>query len=100
MRDPGYVDGKTIVVDRRSAEGNFSRLPTLASEIVGSRPDVIVAIASASTIAARQPASTTPIVIVGVSDPIAEGIVSSLAHPGGNVTGTSSQSNAMVGKLL
>jgi ABC-type uncharacterized transport system substrate-binding protein len=100
MRGLGYVDGKTIVVDRRSAEGNFSRLPTFASEIVGSRPDVIVAIASASTIAAKQAASTTPIVMVGVSNPIAEGIVSSLAHPGGNVTGTSSQSNAMAGKLL
>ena len=100
MGDLGYVDGKTMVVDRRSAEGNFSLLPKLASEIVGNRPDVIVAIASASTNAARRVSSTIPIVMVGVSDPIAEGFVGDLAHPGGNITGTSTQSNVVVGKLL
>jgi len=100
MRDLGYQEGKTIVVDRRSAEGNFSLLPALAGEIVGKRPDVIVAIASAATHAARHATSSIPIVMVGVSDPIAEGFVGDLGHPGGNITGTSTQSNAVVGKVL
>ncbi len=100
MRDLGYIDGKTIVVDRRSAEGDFARLPALAAEIVKNRPDVIVAIASASAIAAKEATSTIPIVMVGSSDPIAAGLVGNLARPGGNVTGTSSQTTAAVGKLL
>ena len=64
MRDLGYVDGKTIVVDRRSAEGDFARLPALAAEIVKNRPDVIVALVSAPAIAAKVATSTIPIVMV------------------------------------
>jgi len=100
MRDLGYVEGKNIVVDRRSAEGDFTRLPTLASDLVKLRPDVIVAILSAAAIAARQATATIPIVMVGVSDPFAAGLVSNLARPGGNVTGTSSQNNAVVAKQI
>jgi putative ABC transport system substrate-binding protein len=98
MRDLGYVDGKNIVVDRRSAEGDFARLPALAAEIVKNRPDVIVAIVSAPALAAKQATSTIPIVMVGVSDPVASGLVGNLARPGGNVTGTADQSHAAVGK--
>jgi putative ABC transport system substrate-binding protein len=98
MRDLGYVDGKNIVVDRRSAEGDFARLPALAAEIVKNRPDVIVAFVSAPAIAAKEATSTIPIVMVGASDPVASGLVGNLARPGGNVTGTASQSNATVGK--
>ncbi len=58
MRELGYVDGKTIVVDRRSGDGDFSRLPVLAAEIVKNRPDVFVAVVSASAIAAKQATST------------------------------------------
>src|SRR5947209_13395980 len=83
MHELGYTEGKTIVVDRRSAEGNFSRLPVLAKELVANRPDVIVAIASASTNAAKYATTSIPIVMVGVTDPIAEGFVADLAHPGG-----------------
>jgi len=100
MRDLGYVDGKTIVVERRSAEGDYARLPALAVEIVKGQPDVIVAIASTSAIAAKQATVRIPIVMVGVSDPVAAGLVGNLARPGGNVTGTSTQSSATVGKLL
>jgi putative tryptophan/tyrosine transport system substrate-binding protein len=100
MRDLGYVEGRTIVVDRRSADGDFTRLPALAAEIVKNRPDVIVAIVSASAIAAKQATSTIPIVMVGPADPVAAGLVANLARPGGNVTGTASQSNAAVGKLV
>jgi len=98
MRELGYVDGKNITVDRRSAEANFALLPTLAAELVKQRPDIIVAIASSAALAAKQATLTIPIVIVGVSDPIASGLVGNLARPGGNVTGTSDQSHAVVGK--
>jgi len=100
MRDLGYVEGKTMVIDRRSAEGDFTRLPALAAEIVKNRPDVIVAIASAAALAAKQATSTIPIVVVGAADPVASGFVGNLARPGGNLTGTSTQATAAVGKLL
>ena len=100
MRDLGYIDGKNIVVDRRSAEGDFARLPALAAEIVKNRPDVIVAIVSAAALAAKQATTTIPIVMVSVSDPVASGLVGNLARPGGNVTGTASQSYAAVGKEI
>ena len=100
MRDLGYVDGKTFVADRRSAEGDFARLPALAAEIVKNRPDVIVAIASASALAAKQATATIPIVVVGASDPVGGGLVGNLARPGGNLTGTSTQTTAAVGKVL
>ena len=98
MRDLGYIEGKTIAVDRRSAEGDFTRLPTLAEELVKLRPDVIVVLFSAAAIAAQQATATIPIVMVDVSDPIASGLVGNLARPGGNLSGTASQSNATVGK--
>ena len=100
MRDLGYVEGDTIVVDRRSADGDFARLPALAAELVRNRPDVIVAIVSAAAIAAKKATSTIPIVMIGAIDPVAAGLVGNLARPGGNVTGTSTQSAAAVGKLL
>jgi len=100
MRDLGYVEGKTIAVDRRSAEGDLARLPTLAAEIVKNRPAVIVAIASAASSAAKNATSTIPIVMVGASDPVGGGLVGNLARPGGNVTGTSTRTIDAVGKLL
>lgn len=100
LRDLGYVEGKTIVVNRRSAEGDFARLPSLAAELVKLRPDLIVALVSAASIAAQQATATIPIVMVAVSDPIASGLVGNLARPGGNVTGTASQLNATVGKQI
>jgi len=100
MSDLGYVDGKNVVIDRRSAEGDFARLPALAEELVKSRPNVVVAIVSAAALAAKQATSTIPIVMVGVSDPVASGLVGNLARPGGNVTGTASESYAAVGKEI
>jgi putative ABC transport system substrate-binding protein len=100
MRELGYVESKSFVVVRRSAEGDLARLPDLAVQIVKDRPEVIVAIASAAAIAAKQATSTIPIVVVGSSDPIATGLVGNLAHPNGNVTGTSSQTASAAGKLI
>ncbi len=100
MRELGYVDGKTIVVDRRSAEGDLSRLATFADELIRARPDVIVSIVTAATIAASRATRTIPIVMVSVGDPVAAGVVGNLARPGGNVTGTSAQSTAAIGKQI
>jgi putative ABC transport system substrate-binding protein len=100
MNALGYVEGKTVVVDRRSADGDFTRLPALAQELVKNRPDVIIAIASASALAAKQATSIIPIVVVGSTDPVAGGLVVNLARPGGNVTGTATQTTAAVGKML
>ena len=100
MHDLGYVEGRSVEVERRSAGGDFSRLPALAAEIVKARPDVIVAITTSAALAARQATPSIPIVVVGANDPVGTGLVSSLSHPGGNVTGTSSQSSASVRKLL
>ena len=100
MREPGYVEGKTIVVERRSADGDLSRLPAFADELVRGRPDVIVAIVTAATIAASRATRTIPIVMVSVGDPVAAGVVGNLARPGGNVTGTSGQSTAAIGKQI
>jgi putative ABC transport system substrate-binding protein len=100
MRDLGYVDGRTIVVDRRSAEGDFARLPVLAAEIVKLRPDVIVATVTAATVAAKKATSTVPIVMIANNDPVGSGLVANLARPGGNVTGTTSQSAVAGRKLL
>ena len=98
----GLHDGCVDAQDHRAvaAECDFSRLPGLASEIVKTHPDVIVAIVSASAIAAKQATSTIPIVMVGAADPVGAGLIGNLAHPGGNVTGTSSLSTAAVGKVL
>ncbi|MCC6197550.1 MAG: ABC transporter substrate-binding protein [Burkholderiales bacterium] len=100
MRELGYVDGKTIALERRSAEGDQSKLPALAEELVRLRPAVIVSLVTAASIAASRATSTIPVVIVAVGDPVAAGIVGNLARPGRNVTGTSAQSTAVIGKLI
>src|SRR5207248_3618141 len=84
----GYVEGKNIVIEERSAEGHAERLGTLARELVASKVDVIVTPAVATSTAARQATSTIPIVMVHAGDPVGAGLIASLARPGGNVTGT------------
>jgi putative ABC transport system substrate-binding protein len=86
----GYVEGTTIHIEERYADGDPQRLKQLAHEIVEGKPDVIVTIAAAATAAARQATSTIPIVMAHAGNPVGSGLVASLAHPGGNVTGTTS----------
>ena len=100
MRDLGYVEGKQFVMEWRFAEGKEDRLPALASDLVRAKVDVIVAVSSFSVEAARKATSTTPIVTTGVGNPVASGFVSSLAHPGGNVTGISNLSVIVSSKYL
>jgi putative tryptophan/tyrosine transport system substrate-binding protein len=100
LRDLGYVEGRNVVIEYRDAEGKPERLPALAAELVALKVDVIVAPGNSLTRAAKQATRTLPIVFAAVSDPVASGLVTSLARPGGNVTGTSILSPELVGKRL
>jgi putative ABC transport system substrate-binding protein len=86
----GYVEGRNIHFERRWAQNKVDRLPELAAELVQAKVDVIVAIISSAAKAAQQATTTIPIVMVGVGDPVALGLVTSLGRPGGNITGTTS----------
>jgi putative tryptophan/tyrosine transport system substrate-binding protein len=101
LRDLGYVEGRNVVIEYRDAEGKRERHPALAAELVALKVDVIVTAASNNlALAAKQATSTLPIVFSAVSDPVAFGLVASLARPGGNVTGTSIITSELVGKRL
>ena len=87
MRELGYVEGYTVILEERWAAGELARLPVLAAELVQLPVDVIVASGASAVRAAMGVTRSIPIVIAGAADPVAEGLVASLAHPGGNVTG-------------
>jgi putative ABC transport system substrate-binding protein len=89
LSDAGYVEGRTIVLDWRRAKGDFSRTPTLARDLVSSKPDVIVVESTPAAKAAMAATTTIPIITVLPGDPVGSGLVQSLAHPGANVTGLS-----------
>jgi len=89
LRALGYVEGKNLQLEVRWGEGNLERLPVLAAELIQLKVDVIVAASSPAVIAARQATRTIPIVMPLSSDPVGDGLVASLAHPGGNITGLS-----------
>src|SRR5437763_3596751 len=99
LRDLGYVEGQNIAFEFRSAEGKLDRLPELASELVRLKVDVIVALYVPCALAAKQATRDLPVVIVA-ADPIETGIVTSLAHPGGNITGVSLLSGVLIGKCV
>jgi len=90
LTELGYVEGKTILIEESYADGDPQRLSQLAHQIVESKPDVIVTIAASATAAVRQATSTIPIVMAHAGSPVESGLVASLAHPRGNVTGTTS----------
>jgi len=100
LRDLGYVEGRNVVIEYRDAEGKLERLPTLAAELVALKVDVIVAVATLHALAAKQATRTLPIVFCSAPDPVTSGLVTSLARPGGNVTGLSTQAPELVGKCL
>lgn len=100
LRNAELVDGRTIVLDYRTVAGDYRKLPELANDLAGARPDVIASIVTQASIAAKAATSTIPIVMVAVSDPVTAGLVGNLARPGANVTGTAAQSHEAVGKQL
>jgi ABC-type uncharacterized transport system substrate-binding protein len=100
LRDLGYVEGQTIVLEQRRAEGSDARARELAAELLQLPVDVLVAGGSPAIRAAHQATRTIPIVMAGSGDPVAAGLIASLAQPGGNVTGLSTQSAELSGKQL
>ena len=100
LRDLGYEEGRNVTLEHRSSEGQYERLPALAADLVRLKVDVIVAPAAQNVVAAKQASPTIPVVMVGVGDPVGSGLVDSLAHPGGNVTGSSFLASAMISKQL
>jgi putative ABC transport system substrate-binding protein len=101
LRELGWVEGRNLVIEYRFAEGRTDRLPGLAEELVGLKVDVIAAGPTPATMAARNATRTIPIVGMGLTEPVAIGLVASLARPGGNVTGvTYSADTAIFGKQL
>jgi len=89
LRDAGYVEGRDVVIEWRSAEGDYARLPRLAAELVERQVDLIVADTTPATRAAQRATSTIPIVMAIVADPVGDGLVGNMSQPGGNVTGLS-----------
>ena len=87
LRDLGYVEGKNLIIEFRSAEGKPDRIPSLVTELVQLKVDVLVSQATGGILAAKQATKTIPIVMVTVQDPVARGLIDSLARPGGNITG-------------
>ena len=100
LRRLGYVEGRNIAVEYRSAQGDLDKLPAFAAELVRLKVDIIVAVVTRASLAAKQATATIPIVIVAVSDPVASGLVSNLARPGGNITGTCGVGADVVAKQL
>jgi putative ABC transport system substrate-binding protein len=100
LRDLGYVEGTNIIIEFRWAEGNYARLPELAAELIRSNVDLIVTHGTPGSLAAKQATATLPIVIATIGDPVAVGLVASVAKPGGNVTGESFFSPEMQAKKI
>jgi putative tryptophan/tyrosine transport system substrate-binding protein len=100
LRELGYLEGKNIVTEWRSAEGKLDRLPTLATELVRLKVDVIVSAGPQPTRAAKEATSTIPIIMGFDNDPVGNGFVASLGRPGGNITGLSALSPELSGKRL
>jgi len=100
MRDLGYVEGRNFVMEYRYAEEKPERLAALAAELLALKVDVIVAPGTLAAMAAKRATTTIPIVVPSVGDPVGVGLVTSLARPGGNVTGLSILGADLVGKCL
>ena len=100
LRDLGYFEGRNVILESRDADGKLERLPTLAAELIALKVDVIVAPNTNGVLAAKQATKTIPIVFAVTADPVASGLVASLAQPGGNVTGLSILAPELVGKRL
>jgi len=100
LLDHGYIEGQNMIIEYRHEAGVFERLPELAAELVGQKPDVLVAVTTNAALAAKKATTTIPIVFMGVTDPVTAGLVESLARPGGNTTGITNMAAILTGKRL
>ena len=100
MRELGYVEGKNLVIDWRSAEGKSERLPELAAELVRLKLDVLAVAGTPASLAVQKATATLPIVMINIADPVGFGLIKSLARPGGNITGLSNITSDLGPKRL
>ena len=100
LRDLGWVEGKNISIEYRYAEGRNDRIPDLAADLVRLKVAIIVATVGTDALAAQKATRTIPIVMASAGDPVASGLVESLAQPGGNITGLSQMAPELAGKRL
>ena len=100
LRDLGYIEGKTILIEHRYAEGKLDRSPALAAELVQLKVDVLVVTYLPGIRAVKEATKSIPIVMVSFVDPVAAGLIDSLAHPGGNITGIATLRRDLSGKRL
>ena len=100
LRDLGYEEGKNLVIEYRTAEGDYDRLPRLAAELVQLKVDVLVSYGTPGALAAKQATTTIPVVVALIGDAVATGVVPSLARPGGNITGSQYHYPELMGKRI
>ena len=98
LRELGYVEGQSIVIVYRWAEGRYERFPVLIAELLAQRVDVLVTAGTPASLSVKKAATSVPLVMVAVGDPVATGLVASLARPGGNITGLTSTAEEIEGK--
>jgi putative ABC transport system substrate-binding protein len=100
LRDLGYVEGRNILIEYRWAEGKYERFPELIGELVQLKVEVIVTAGTPASLAVKKATTTIPLVMIAVGDPVGTGLITSLAHPGGNITGLTSIASDLEGKRL
>ena len=100
LKSFGYIEGKNVLTEWRWAEGKYQRFPVLISELIASKCDVMVTAGTPASLAVKKATSTIPLVMIAVGDPVGTGLIASLAHPGGNITGLTSIASDLEGKRL
>src|SRR5262245_37914985 len=100
LRELGWIEGRTVAIEYRWAQGQEARAAAIATEFVRLKVDVIVTAGTINVVTAKQVTTQIPIVFAGAGDPVGMGLVASLAHPGGNVTGLSNQSTDLAAKRI
>jgi putative ABC transport system substrate-binding protein len=100
LRDLGYVEGKNIIIEWRWAQGKYERFPTLIAELIDSKVEIIVTAGTPASLAVKKATSSIPLVMIAVGDPVGTGLIASLHHPGGNITGLTSIASDLEGKRL
>jgi len=100
LQELGYIEGQNILIEYHHESGGFERLPELAAELVGQKPDVLVTVTTNAALAVKKATTTIPVVFMGVTDPVTAGLVASLASPRGNITGITNMAAILTSKRL